>query len=173
MSVMGKNDSRFLFVLHVTKPTDTLCHDVTLSHVTKSLSAQLSPCQWYRIMCHLVSCHQCQYVSVAKSCAILPTVISVTMSVSLHNVHIVSCCQRHCITMSMSLRHVSPCLLSPVSPCHYVFQWDSKQSYTYVLATVSAVFTTLFLLEVSVSSRTKWPAGFWLVKSSQKWRFRF
>ena len=97
------------------------CHYImfTLSPVASAIA---SPCQCHCVMCHLAFCHQCQYVSVAKSCAILPTVISVTMSVSLHNVHIVSCCQRHCITMSMSLRHVSPCLLSSVSPCqcHYI-----------------------------------------------------
>ena len=92
------------------------CHYImfTLSPVASAIA---SPCQCHCVMCHLAFCHQCQYVSVAKSCAILPTVISVTMSVSLHHVHIVSCCQCHCITMSMSLRHVSPCLLSPVSIC--------------------------------------------------------
>ncbi|KAK2190821.1 hypothetical protein NP493_67g04004 [Ridgeia piscesae] len=39
--------------------------------------------------------------------------------------------------------------------------WDSKQSYTYVLATVSAVFTTLFLLEVIMKMIALNPSGYW------------
>ena len=129
-----------------------------MTHCLMSLYLSLHNCHYVNDTTSCVSCHQCQYVGVAKSCVILFLVTSVTVLVSLNRAILppVISVTKSCVTLCL----VTSVTSVTVSPCHYVFQWDSKQSYTYVLATVSAVFTTLFLLEVSVSSRTKWAAGF-------------